>query len=41
MANLAQRIKELKDIRKLTSSQLASLSGVPLGTLNKVLSIAH
>ena len=34
----AQRIKELKDIRKLTSSQLASLSGVPLGTLNKVLS---
>ena len=38
MANLAQRIKELKDVRKLTSSQLASLSGVPLGTLNKVLS---
>ena len=38
MADLAQRIKELKDIRKLTSSQLALLSGVPVGTLNKVLS---
>ena len=38
MANLAQRIKELKDIRGLTSAKLSKLSGVPLGTLNKVLS---
>ncbi|MBQ7373382.1 MAG: NAD(+) synthase [Clostridia bacterium] len=38
MANLAQRIKELKDIRRLTSAELSTLSGVPLGTLNKVLS---
>lgn len=38
MADLSQRIKELKDIRKLTSQQLSELSGVPLGTLNKVLS---
>ena len=38
MADLAHRIKQLKDIRGLTSQQLSSLSGVPLGTLNKVLS---
>ena len=37
MADLAKRIKELKDLRKLTSQQLSTLSGVPLGTLNKVL----
>ena len=37
MADLAQRIKQLKDIRGLTSKQLSALSGVPLGTLNKVL----
>ena len=37
MADLAQRIKQLKDIRRLTSKQLSVLSGVPLGTLNKVL----
>lgn len=38
MSTLAQRIKELKDLRKLTSQELSVLSGVPLGTLNKVLS---
>ena len=37
MTDLAQRIKQLKDIRRLTSKQLSVLSGVPLGTLNKVL----
>ena len=37
MTDLAQRIKQLKDIRRLTSKQLSILSGVPLGTLNKVL----
>lgn len=38
MADLGRRIKELKDLKKLTSQQLSTLSGVPLGTLNKVLS---
>ncbi len=38
MSDLAKRIKLLKDIRRLTSNQLSALSGVPLGTLNKVLS---
>ena len=38
MADIGRKIKELKDLRKLTSQQLSQLSGVPLGTLNKVLS---
>ena len=38
MADISKRIKELKDMRKMTSKELSVLSGVPLGTLNKVLS---
>lgn len=38
MADLATRIKELKNLRRMTSQELSALSGVPLGTLNKVLS---
>ena len=35
---LSAQLKELKDKRKLTNQQLADLSGVPLGTINRILS---
>ena len=36
--NEIQKIKEQKNLKKLTTLQLSSLSGVPVGTLNKILS---
>ena len=35
---ISAQLKELKDKRKLTNQQLADLSGVPLGTINRILS---
>ena len=35
---LSTRLKELKDQRKLTNQQLSDLSGVPVGTINRILS---
>ena len=35
---LSTQLKELKDKRKLTNQQLADLSGVPVGTINRILS---
>lgn len=31
------RLKELKDQRKLTNQQLSDLSGVPVGTINRIM----
>lgn len=35
---IAIKLKALKDEKKLTSQQLADLSGVPIGTINRILS---
>ena len=35
---ISTQLKELKDKRKLTNQQLAELSGVPVGTINRILS---
>ena len=35
---ISAQLKELKDKRKLTNQQLADLSGVPLGPINRILS---
>ena len=35
---ISAQLKELKDKRKRTNQQLADLSGVPLGTINRILS---
>ena len=34
---LSTRLKELKDQRKLTNQQLSDLSGVPVGTINRIM----
>ena len=34
---LLTRLKELKDQRKLTNQQLSDLSGVPVGTINRIM----
>ena len=34
---LSTRLKELKDQRKLTNQQLSDLSGVPVGTINRLM----
>ena len=34
---LSTRRKELKDQRKLTNQQLSDLSGVPVGTINRIM----
>ena len=34
---IGMQLKELKDKRKLTNQQLADLSGVPIGTINRIL----
>ena len=34
---LSTRLKELKDQRKLTNQQLSELSGVPVGTINRIM----
>ena len=34
---LSTRLKELKDQRKLTNKQLSDLSGVPVGTINRIM----
>lgn len=35
---LSDQLKQLKEERKLTNQQLADISGVPLGTINRILS---
>lgn len=35
---IAIKLKALKDEKKITSQQLADLSGVPIGTINRILS---
>ena len=35
--NEIQAIKEQKNLKKLTTNDLSRLSGVPVGTLNKIL----
>ena len=35
---LSDQLKQLKEERKLTNQQLSDLSGVPLGTINRILS---
>ena len=34
---LSTRLKELKDQRKVTNQQLSDLSGVPVGTINRIM----
>lgn len=34
---LSTRLNELKDQRKLTNQQLSDLSGVPVGTINRIM----
>ena len=34
---LSTRLQELKDQRKLTNQQLSDLSGVPVGTINRIM----
>lgn len=34
---ISTQLKELKDKRKLTNQQLSDLSGVPIGTINRIL----
>ena len=34
---ISTRLKELKDQRKLTNQQLSDLSGVPVGTINRIM----
>ena len=34
---LSTRLKELKDQRKLTNQQISDLSGVPVGTINRIM----
>ena len=34
---LSTRLKELNDQRKLTNQQLSDLSGVPVGTINRIM----
>ena len=36
--NISARLKELRDERGLTNAQIAELSGVPIGTVNRLLS---
>ncbi len=37
LQKMKERIKDLKNQQNLTNSQLAELSGIPVGTLNKML----
>lgn len=36
--NLTMRLKELKEVSKMTNQELADKSGVPLATVNRILS---
>ena len=38
MKNVINKLKEEKSSKKLTNAELSNLSGVPLGTVNKILS---
>lgn len=35
---ISTQLKHLKDLRKLTNQQVSDLSGVPIGTINRIMS---
>lgn len=35
---ISAQLKHLKDLRKLTNQQVSDLSGVPIGTINRIMS---
>lgn len=37
MKMISAQLKELKDKRKLTNQQLSDLSGIPVGTINRIM----